>query len=454
MGGNMRPNPYIVGDWVDKHHFYGREDLLRQILQQSTHIIHVLGMRRIGKTSILKRMAAEQPDMLYLNLQRTGGEWDRFQRLLQRTLKQAKLDYLHNNHRLNQAEDVCDILDILDEASADAERTLWLLLDEAELLIELGRNNLKMLKMFQGTMWETRHLKLLFASAKQMSQLDELTCTDDYGTPFLNHFPPPIFVRNLSDEAAARLIRRTQSEQPIEVPEEVVMGLCEYTDNFPFYLQWLGYRLWEDNPNPQEWQFAPDQLPQTPDLERMMRYDFDYLSSEERAIIRAVLHQEEPPAGHQRLYLHGLVRLGYLKQTKKGYVVGNRFLEAWLRRLPDQAWCTESLVSNEAMERLYERAEPAEQDGSPDEGPDSAADEDDSSRPGRPILPENQWLYQMIDTQQREGVSATELYHQLLRNEALYNQWLTIREQRQGGIFSKDARGLFRKTMRNYLLGQ
>ncbi len=50
----MALNPYVVGQWVRGKKFYGRPDLIQEILHGNRNWLWLLGTRRIGKTSVLK----------------------------------------------------------------------------------------------------------------------------------------------------------------------------------------------------------------------------------------------------------------------------------------------------------------------------------------------------------------------------------------------------------------
>ncbi len=54
--GTLPRNPYIVGGPVRGPHFYGRKALIQSILDGNDRAIWVVGNRRIGKTSLLRRM--------------------------------------------------------------------------------------------------------------------------------------------------------------------------------------------------------------------------------------------------------------------------------------------------------------------------------------------------------------------------------------------------------------
>ena len=52
----MRAHPFVVGQWVRGDRFYGRELLIRELLESPMNVLWVLGTRRIGKTSLLKEV--------------------------------------------------------------------------------------------------------------------------------------------------------------------------------------------------------------------------------------------------------------------------------------------------------------------------------------------------------------------------------------------------------------
>ena len=58
MGSASHPprNPFIAGSWVRGEDFFGRADLIRDILEGDRHSVWVLGGRRLGKTSLLKEL--------------------------------------------------------------------------------------------------------------------------------------------------------------------------------------------------------------------------------------------------------------------------------------------------------------------------------------------------------------------------------------------------------------
>src|SRR5512134_2649767 len=49
-------NPFIAGSWVRGEDFFGRGELVRELLEGERHSLWVLGGRRLGKTSLLKEL--------------------------------------------------------------------------------------------------------------------------------------------------------------------------------------------------------------------------------------------------------------------------------------------------------------------------------------------------------------------------------------------------------------
>src|SRR5262245_17915086 len=64
-------NPYNVGNWVKRPHFYGRTELVGELMRDDQRCTYLMGIRRIGKTSML-RYIENLPGSdagLFLNLQ-------------------------------------------------------------------------------------------------------------------------------------------------------------------------------------------------------------------------------------------------------------------------------------------------------------------------------------------------------------------------------------------------
>ena len=67
----MPLTPYVVGQWVRGQSFYGRGELLEEILRGNRNCLWLLGTRRVGKTSVLKQLeflALDSEELRYFPL--------------------------------------------------------------------------------------------------------------------------------------------------------------------------------------------------------------------------------------------------------------------------------------------------------------------------------------------------------------------------------------------------
>ena len=78
-------NPYIVGDPVMGQDFYGREAIIETICERRDKAVHVMGMRRIGKTSLLRQLESQLPG-IFVDFQAAVGRAD-LTRQVQRGLR-------------------------------------------------------------------------------------------------------------------------------------------------------------------------------------------------------------------------------------------------------------------------------------------------------------------------------------------------------------------------------
>ncbi len=352
---SYRYNPYIVGTPVEGKDFYGREELLNKIWRQQTPIVHLIGMRRIGKTSILKELAASRGTAIYLDLQEVG-DWAEFAEVLQYEIEaaQPQFPWLPVADLSKKSTNWFRLLKLLDQHFQRAGGRLWVLLDEVEVLIELGQADIKALRKFQSFLRHVKALQFVFASAKRLIELNELASGPGYGSPFLNEFPPPIYIDGLDSKAAIALIRQSKNPPPFPVPDDIAHTICRRTNNHPYLIQWVCGHLWDKNPDPTAWHIDDNTFKAPPTLQEILRKDFNYLSDPERRVIQAVLVGQSL-ADIYPLYTEGLTSLGYLRQTDTGYEIGNDFFKNCLLDLQDQDWTKPSQISARFTLNLYKK---------------------------------------------------------------------------------------------------
>ena len=108
-------NPFIAGSWVRGDNFFGRTQLLRDILDGSRDSLWVIGARRMGKTSLLKEIEArtqaskETPYLaLYWDLQGSADA---------RGLADGLIASVEDNEHFRRAADVGDHVTLASDCS-------------------------------------------------------------------------------------------------------------------------------------------------------------------------------------------------------------------------------------------------------------------------------------------------------------------------------------------------
>jgi hypothetical protein len=151
-------NPYIVGQVVYRPHFYGRQSLVDDILDERKQCIYLIGNRRIGKTSLLRYLEDTVGfPTIYLNLQSTMGDPARMKReLIRRVNEKTRQIPLFEKIDLSTAGDICDVVNILATAAELNGTMIFQLWDEAEILLGLDTNFLGRLR---SAIHEKRHLR-------------------------------------------------------------------------------------------------------------------------------------------------------------------------------------------------------------------------------------------------------------------------------------------------------
>ncbi|HRJ43374.1 MAG: ATP-binding protein [Caldilineaceae bacterium] len=365
-------NPYIVGRWLRGADHYGRQKLIEHLLTTSDQAIWLVGTRRMGKTSLLRQLewvieqdpqstlvplfwdiqACESAeDLAYEMFISIEDETDRFERL---GIDIASL----------QAMDANRILRSLQRALSSQGKQLLLLIDEAEALINVAKNDNRELARLRRTLQQGEHRTILTAT-KQLMHLNELM-RDWLTSPFLFGFNL-VNLWSLDIDAAQSLVRQEQNETEIVVDQRVMEEVIVYTHRHPYLTQYLCLRLFELDENgvgrlrPVE----SDDLQADHLLSGFFQIDYDHLSPTERQILLAIARHGvvdsesvaaelaiSSPATLER-FIYGMNKLGYLRQILGGWSIGNEFLRRWvLENQNDLARQLLSRVSDEGVEAL------------------------------------------------------------------------------------------------------
>jgi len=333
--------PYVVGQWVRGPMFYGRSELISEILDGPRNAIWLLGTRRVGKTSLLKeleRIADDRYFAMYWDLQ--GAEDAREMSL---TFDDALLDA--EERLAAEAIDVDAIRD--DDLFVSMKRlvrklrskgkTFLLLCDEVEELINLGRLDPAILSKLRRAVQGQEGIRSVFASTVRLWALAEQRGDT---SPFLHGVTPPIYIQRLDDQEARDLVRQTklaESERPT-IGDTVVDEILRRCDNHPYLVQLLCKRYAEGG--------DLEEATESVAADRMVAYffsvDFDMLAASERDVLRLISERESATSGTIRLgfgddasltgELERLANLGFLRRgDNREYSLPNFFFRRWIR---------------------------------------------------------------------------------------------------------------------------
>jgi len=338
-------NPYTVGGPVRAAHFYGRTALIQTILEGNDRAIWVIGNRRSGKTSLLRRLEelgnANGRVAFRISMEAADTVHD---------LAQSFLDDIEQgDDRLAQLElTIADlqgktpsaIMRALDRRARDHKLEVLLLLDEAEALIGIAeREGDDILKDLRREMQRSEALRVVMVATKRLAALNDL-CRNWDTSPFLYGIIPRYLGRLEHDEALA-LIRQQQSRAPLSIDDALAEQILAATDGHPFLTQWLCDRLWSGATlRP----LQPDDLVPDENLIYLFQLDYNYLAPTERRILRCLSFVESLDESgllatlgvalaeiQLRHLIHSLAQLCYVRRIGERYSTGNRLLHNWLQ---------------------------------------------------------------------------------------------------------------------------
>lgn len=337
----LPPIPYVVGQWVRGPAFYGRTELIAEILDGPRNAIWLLGTRRIGKTSLLKELERIADDRYFAMFWDLQGAEDA--RELGLTFDDALLDA--EERLAAQAIDLDAIRDDdlfvsmkrLVRTLRSKEKKLLLLCDEVEELINLGRIDPGILRKLRHVVQGQEGIRSVFASTIRLWALAE-----QWGdtSPFLHGVTPPVYIQRLTDREARDLVLQTnlaEDERPA-IDDAVVDEIRLRCDNHPYLMQLLCKRYAEAG--------DLEEATESVASDRMVAYffsvDFDMLAAREREVLRVVSEHESATSETIRLRfgdevsstgeLERLANLGFLNRgADNAYSLSNFFFRSWIR---------------------------------------------------------------------------------------------------------------------------
>ncbi|MFQ5866285.1 MAG: protein kinase [bacterium] len=348
-------NPFIAGSWVRGENFFGRQSLLKEILDGSRNYVWVAGTRRLGKTSLLKQIEYLTQGGVYAN-KYISLFWDIQGSQDLRGLKDALLESVEDaEDRFEdigvdldelEGQDVFGILRVLKRKAKEENLKLMILCDESEELINIEKNNPEALPKLRRVFQQGGNIYTVLTATKRLSKLERSMIPDT--SPFLHGFIPPTYLTRLENTEAERLIRLGRFN------DEVVSEIMTKTYNHPYLIQLICKRLFETGDLQRVFQeVSADDM-----VSHFFSVDFQYLHPTEKEILLQILQNKDlssadlefkiAAAGDQLIkLLYGLIHLGYIKQENGLYRISNYFFEKWLEREKEQLYDPSTLKKAE-----------------------------------------------------------------------------------------------------------
>jgi hypothetical protein len=341
-------NPYVVGRWVRGIEHYDRQSLIEHLLHAHDTAIWVVGTRRMGKTSLLRQIehVTSQPDSpvvpIFWDLQGNATTEQLTEELCWAIETAAdRFAGCDLSMELMRTWEASVILRRLCRLLQQQQRTLLLLVDEAEVLIEIGQSDPGWLARLRRTMQEGQ-LRTIIASTRSLSQLTDQS-VDWITSPFLFGFHM-IILWPLRREGATALVRQLQTALRVEVDEKLLDQILYHTNQHPYLIQHLCDRLFVEDETGRRYlrPIEDEDLAVTHMLAGYFHLDFQLLSQVERDLLLKVAAEghmsEELLAGYisvgqvARLpaMLQSLKELGHLRRQGEEWTTGSEFLRRWL----------------------------------------------------------------------------------------------------------------------------
>lgn len=321
----MSTNPYSAGRWVCGEHFHGRSDLLRGFLEGDAACHWVIGMRRIGKTSLLRQLEKlinENYDDRFALFWDVQGSYD------SEGLFDSLYDAFEDNQDLYpekwaslglEVEESGSCPQVLKKTARTLSRAgkhMYLLIDESEELMNIGKQDPALLSKLRRFFQTNRNTTTVMVSSPTLEHLSKVV-TDT--SPFLHGFSVS-YLGNFSKSETQALLRTG-------LPEATAQRIYDLTRGNPFETQLLARHCWEE----------PDvdrallELETNPTLNQTIEVNFHLLTEDERTVLKEIHCGTLPFQDFERAITIKLQRLGLLRETTDDtHAVSSYFQSKWL----------------------------------------------------------------------------------------------------------------------------
>lgn len=330
--------PYVVGDFARNGNFYGRGELLNEFLNTHHRCICLLGNRRIGKTSLLRRLEKESSDVaLYLNLQRApNGDLKRMVRALEREIgRKVGQHPALNSIRFGKKKDICEAIEIIADTAEKLGFNILMLWDEAEVLLDLNDDYLQCLR---SALQDHERIRTIITGTNRLNELynrGTRWATSSFLLGFHIEYMP-IFSNSEAEDLVCQV---NNPEGRIQVDPELMDEILATTGKHPFLIQHLCSLLFQ--PEGRLRPINDSDLVVTGQLASFFLNDYNNLSDIERKIVGRIAQKGHCTASELHLllefhsekanwHLNTLEKLGMVFREGDNYRIANAFFRKWL----------------------------------------------------------------------------------------------------------------------------
>ena len=328
-------NPYSCGHLVkDPAMFFGREVELKRLQTCLTNMqsASIVGMSRIGKSSLLYQLARNLPDKMgqnyvpvYVNLQDP-----RYQSAagFLKSVVMGLSERMGGILAVDSVRDMSSFFDTIDGLGRINARPV-LCLDKFEEFVqrpkEFSSDFLEALRALCG------QAKLAMVTASRES-LSDLVRPDGQGSPFANIFHR-VDLGLLESDAAQALRREPFERQGIRLSHADDELVQELGGRHPFFLQMACYYLYEALGQSQD--NRADVVRESFGLEAESHFErlWNDLSAGEKAALDAVIGRAGRTDETERVLKH-LERRGVVEKADGGWTVFNVAFASYVKQLP------------------------------------------------------------------------------------------------------------------------
>jgi DNA polymerase III delta prime subunit len=231
-------NPFQYTKYVSGTSFYGRESLLKEILDDDSKLhILILGLRRSGKTSLLKelerRLKERNPNIVFENIQ-SCEDIDNLKNRIAFKLKSILT--ANALESFNSKSNLPDAIEELNNVLERESQELVILCDEAETFLEWHPFIDPMLKKLKAALELNNNIRFILAASRKVTKLDELCNWES--SPFLQVFEKKCLT-NFDFNTTASLILQEKLETVKNAHPEFIDEVYDLTNGNPFLIQVL-----------------------------------------------------------------------------------------------------------------------------------------------------------------------------------------------------------------------